>query len=63
MVLDPFCGSGSTGVAAVREGFSFLGMEQDEKYVALAEARLAKASITQLPNEESAEDTEAEVPT
>jgi hypothetical protein len=40
VVLDPFMGSGSTGVAAQKEGFSFLGIEQDEGYFAIAEVRL-----------------------
>ncbi|HSR26774.1 MAG TPA: site-specific DNA-methyltransferase [Candidatus Eisenbacteria bacterium] len=33
LVMDPFMGSGSTGVAAIREGFSFLGIERDTGYV------------------------------
>jgi DNA modification methylase len=41
LVLDPFCGSGSTGCAAVLEGFRFLGMEQDPEFAAKAEARIA----------------------
>ncbi len=40
IVLDPFMGSGSTGKAAVAEGFNFIGVEQDPKYVAIAKARL-----------------------
>jgi site-specific DNA-methyltransferase (adenine-specific) len=39
-VLDPFTGSGSTGKAAVLEGFSFIGIEQSEEYVAIAKARI-----------------------
>lgn len=39
-VLDPFAGSGSTGKAAMRLGFSFIGMEQDEEYCNVAEARI-----------------------
>lgn len=38
-VLDPFCGSGSTGVGAVREGFSFLGMDREEDFYTLSSAR------------------------
>ena len=40
-ILDPFTGSGSTGKAAVREGFNFIGCELDADYVAIAEARIA----------------------
>lgn len=41
LVLDPFCGSGSTGMAALLEGFSFVGVEQDAEYVTIARARIA----------------------
>lgn len=40
VVLDPFMGSGSTGVAAEKEGFEFIGIEQDESYFAIAGKRL-----------------------
>ncbi len=40
VVLDPFMGSGSTAVAAVRSGRHFLGFDTDPEYVALAEARV-----------------------
>lgn len=43
VVLDPFAGSGSTGKAAVLEGFGFLGFELDPSYHAIAEARIAAA--------------------
>ena len=39
-VLDPFMGSGSTGKAAVREGFSFIGIEREAEYYAIAEQRV-----------------------
>lgn len=39
--FDPFMGSGSTGVAAMREGFQFIGIEMDPEYLAIAEARIA----------------------
>ena len=42
-VLDPFMGSGSTGKAAVLEGFGFIGIEQDAEYIAIARARIAHA--------------------
>lgn len=40
IVLDPFMGSGSTGKAAIREGFRFTGIEMDPEYLAIAEARI-----------------------
>jgi len=40
IVLDPFMGSGSTGVAAQLEGFRFVGMEMDSDYFKIAEARI-----------------------
>lgn len=45
IVLDPFMGSGSTGKAAVLEGFGFIGIEKDAEYVKIAEARIAQAWI------------------
>ena len=42
-VLDPFAGSGSCGVAAVLEGFDYLGAELEEDYQPIAEARIAHA--------------------
>ncbi len=39
-VLDPFCGSGTTGIAAVLENRAFIGIEQEAKYVDIACARL-----------------------
>ena len=43
VVLDPFMGSGSTGKAAMREGFKFIGIEKDEGYFDIAEARIMAA--------------------
>lgn len=42
-VLDPFAGSGTTGVAALLEGFKFIGIEQDGEYVRIARERLQVA--------------------
>jgi DNA modification methylase len=40
-VLDPFCGSGTTGAVAVRLGRSFIGIDLSEKYIKeLAEPRI-----------------------
>jgi site-specific DNA-methyltransferase (adenine-specific) len=40
IVLDPFMGSGSTGKAAMLEGFNFIGIERDPEYHKIAEARI-----------------------
>jgi site-specific DNA-methyltransferase (adenine-specific) len=40
IVLDPFMGSGSTGKAALLEGFSFIGIEMDEEYFEIAKRRV-----------------------
>lgn len=42
IVLDPFMGSGSTGKAAMREGFQFIGCELDAAYLAIAQARIKR---------------------
>lgn len=39
-ILDPFAGSGSTLVAAVEEGFKFLGIEREDEYIAIAKVRV-----------------------
>jgi DNA modification methylase len=41
LVLDPFTGSGTTGCAAVLEGFRFVGIEREPEYAAIARARIA----------------------
>lgn len=46
--LDPFAGSGSTGKAAVLEGFNFIGFELSEEYCNIARARILTASTTPL---------------
>jgi DNA modification methylase len=40
VVFDPFTGSGTTGCAAVLEGFGFVGSELDPEYVEIAKARI-----------------------
>lgn len=40
LILDPFAGSGSTGVAAANEGFRFIGIESVESYVDICKSRL-----------------------
>jgi DNA modification methylase len=40
LVLDPFAGSGTTGIACALEGLSFIGVEREADYVAIARARM-----------------------
>ena len=40
LVLDPFCGSGTTGVVALRHGRSFIGIELNPEYIELARKRI-----------------------
>jgi site-specific DNA-methyltransferase (adenine-specific) len=49
-VLDPFMGSGTTGVAAIRHGRRFIGIELDPKHFATAVQRLESELAQQLPN-------------
>jgi site-specific DNA-methyltransferase (adenine-specific) len=45
-VLDPFMGSGSTGKAAVIEGFNFIGIERQEEYFQIAEKRILELGLS-----------------
>lgn len=45
LILDPFAGSGTTGCAAVLEGFDFLGCELDPAHVAICNARIAHHAV------------------
>ncbi len=45
LVLDPFSGSGTTGVAALRAGCRFLGMDRDGEYIDLAARRLRATAL------------------
>ena len=40
VVLDPYMGSGSTGIACVLEGFNFIGVEMEKEYFEIAKARI-----------------------
>jgi site-specific DNA-methyltransferase (adenine-specific) len=42
LILDPFCGSGSTGVAATLEAFRFIGIEKESEYAEIARRRIAE---------------------
>ena len=44
IVLDPFCGSATTGVACARLGRQFIGIEREEEYLVLAESLLREVS-------------------
>lgn len=54
LVLDPFTGSGTTGVCAVRLGCRFVGVEQAPEYAAYARARIAAAVPAQPSLEDAA---------
>ena len=45
LILDPFMGSGTTGIACVQTGRNFIGIEIDPKYYAIAEKRIAEARL------------------
>lgn len=45
VVLDPFMGSGTTGIAALQEGRSFVGIELHADYYAIAEKRIANVTV------------------
>jgi len=45
VVLDPFMGSGSTGIACKLEGREFIGIEREPEYVEIAEKRIAEAQL------------------
>jgi site-specific DNA-methyltransferase (adenine-specific) len=40
LILDPFMGSGTTGVACVMEGRNFIGIEREKEYLEISEARI-----------------------
>lgn len=44
LILDPFCGSGTTGVACIQTGRRFIGIEVDPGYADIARARCEKAA-------------------
>ncbi len=51
LVLDPFMGSGSTGKAAIIEGFRFVGIEKEEEYIKIARARISGVHLFDSPSE------------
>jgi len=44
-ILDPFMGSGTTGIACIQTGRNFIGIEIDPKYYEIAENRIAEAQL------------------
>jgi site-specific DNA-methyltransferase (adenine-specific) len=52
VVLDPFAGSGTTGVAAILEGRRFVGIEITDEYAAVAEHRLRRAQLEAVADDE-----------
>lgn len=48
IILDPFLGSGSTGIAAGLEGFDFVGIEREEEYFEIAKTRIEHWTNTTL---------------
>jgi len=48
ITLDPFMGSGSTGVAALQNGFDFIGIEMEKEYMDIAEQRINASYQTKL---------------
>ncbi len=64
IVLDPFMGSGTTGIAALQEGMRFVGIEREEKYMEIAKRRImeAAAEIEQAREKERHEFIQQELP-
>lgn len=60
IVLDPFTGSGSTGKAAILEGFEFIGVELTDEYLPIIEGRLSHAVTQRAETEAEVKIAEAE---
>jgi len=50
LILDPFLGSGTTGVAAANTGRRFIGIERDPDYFTIAQARIRTAQADAITN-------------
>ena len=63
VVLDPFMGSGSTGIGSILGGFNFIGIEREIEYIEIARARIEYASRNpnEFLNNNDAEDREEEM--
>ena len=63
-ILDPFMGSGTTGIAATRCGFKFIGIDREPEYVAIAQARIiGDAPLFRRPVKPSARTADEPTPT
>lgn len=49
LILDPFCGSGTTGVAALRYGRNFIGIDEEKEYLDISRRRLEKVQREKSP--------------
>lgn len=45
VVLDPFCGSGTTGAVAIRNGRDFIGIDNEQEYIEISERRLSNERL------------------
>jgi len=48
LILDPFMGSGTTGVACMETGRRFIGIEKEPKYFEIAEKRIKNAAAQEI---------------
>lgn len=62
MVLDPFMGSGTTGVACKLENFDFIGIEMEQDYFNISSARINNAADEEEEFEPNQENTESQAP-
>lgn len=60
VILDPFLGSGTTGVAAKRLGFQFIGIERESEYLEIARRRIEHACAE--PKPETDDDKQLDLP-
>jgi DNA modification methylase len=51
VILDPFCGSGTTGVTALKHGRNFIGIDLKPEYVQMAKKRLDSLKDQPFPSE------------
>ncbi|KKK99138.1 hypothetical protein LCGC14_2635720, partial [marine sediment metagenome] len=57
LVVDPFCGSGTTGVACMQLGRKFIGMDISKKYCEIAKSRIEAAIPIDIFGEENENNT------